>query len=193
MKIGFIGLGIMGKPMVRNLLKAGHEVWINNRSKAPMEELAKDGAHAVSRQELAENAEIIITMLPNGPQVKEVMLGDVVNYMHAGQIFIDCSSISPVVSKEIAGVLAEKGIEMLDAPVSGGEPKAVDGTLSFMASGKQAVFDTCKDVLAAMGCFRDPLRRRGRGQHHEACQPDHRCLQHSGGGRGIHAGAEGRC
>ena len=151
MKIGFIGLGIMGKPMVRNLLKAGHEVWVNNRSKAPMEELAKDGAHAVSRQELAENSEIIITMLPNGPQVKEVMLGDVVNYMHAGQIFIDCSSISPVVSKEIAGVLAEKGVEMLDAPVSGGEPKAVDGTLSFMVGGKQAVFDTCKDVLAAMG------------------------------------------
>ena len=151
MKIGFIGLGIMGKPMVRNLLKAGHEVWVNNRSKAPMEELAKDGAHAVSRQELAENSEIIITMLPNGPQVKEVMLGDVVNYMHAGQIFIDCSSISPVVSKEIAAVLAEKGIEMLDAPVSGGEPKAVDGTLSFMVGGKQAVFDTCKGVLAAMG------------------------------------------
>ena len=151
MKIGFIGLGIMGKPMVRNLLKAGHEVWVNSRSKAPMEELAKDGAHAASRQELAENSEIIITMLPNGPQVKEVMLGDVVNYMHAGQIFIDCSSISPVVSKEIAAVLAEKGIEMLDAPVSGGEPKAVDGTLSFMVGGKQAAFDTCKDVLAAMG------------------------------------------
>ena len=151
MKIGFIGLGIMGKPMVRNLLKAGHEVWVNNRSKAPMEELAKDGAHAVSRQELAENAEIIITMLPNGPQVKEVMLGDVVNYMHAGQIFIDCSSISPVVSKEIAAVLAEKGVEMLDAPVSGGEPKAIDGTLSFMVGGKQEVFDACKDILAAMG------------------------------------------
>ena len=151
MKIGFIGLGIMGKPMVRNLLKAGHEVWVNNRSKAPMEELAKDGAHAVSRQELAENTEIIITMLPNGPQVKEVVLGDVVNYMHAGQIFIDCSSISPVVSKEIAAVLAEKGVEMLDAPVSGGEPKAIDGTLSFMVGGKQEVFDACKDILATMG------------------------------------------
>ena len=151
MKIGFIGLGIMGKPMVRNLLKAGHEVWINNRSKAPMEELAKDGAHAVSRQELAENSEIIITMLPNGPQVKEVMLGDVVNYMHAGQIYIDCSSISPVVSKEIAGVLAEKGIEMLDAPVSGGEPKAIDGTLSFMVGGEEEVFNTFKPVLLAMG------------------------------------------
>lgn len=151
MKIGFIGLGIMGKPMVRNLLKAGHEVWVNNRSKAPMEELAKDGAHAVSRQELAENAEIIITMLPNGPQVKEVMLGDVVNYMHAGQIFIDCSSISPVVSKEIAAVLAEKGVEMLDAPVSGGEPKAIDGTLSFMVGGEEEVFNTFKPVLLAMG------------------------------------------
>ena len=151
MKIGFIGLGIMGKPMVRNLLKAGHEVWVNNRSKAPMEELAKDGAHAVSRQELAENAEIIITMLPNGPQVKEVMLGDVVNYMHAGQIFIDCSSISPVVSKEIAAVLAEKGVEMLDAPVSGGEPKAIDGTLSFMVGGEEEVFNTFKPVLMAMG------------------------------------------
>ena len=151
MKIGFIGLGIMGKPMVRNLLKAGHEVWVNNRSKAPMEELAKDGAHAVSRQELAENAEIIITMLPNGPQVKEVMLGDVVNYMHAGQIFIDCSSISPVVSKEIAAVLAEKGVEMLDAPVSGGEPKAIDGTLSFMVGGKEEVFNRFKPVLASMG------------------------------------------
>lgn len=151
MKIGFIGLGIMGKPMVRNLLKAGHEVWVNNRSKAPMEELAKDGAHAVSRQELTENAEIIITMLPNGPQVKEVMLGDVVNYMHAGQIFIDCSSISPVVSKEIAAVLAEKGVEMLDAPVSGGEPKAIDGTLSFMVGGEEEVFNTFKPVLLAMG------------------------------------------
>ena len=151
MKIGYIGLGIMGKPMVRNLLKAGHEVWVNNRSKAPMEELAKDGAHAVSRQELAENAEIIITMLPNGPQVKEVMLGDVVNYMHAGQIFIDCSSISPVVSKEIAAVLAEKGVEMLDAPVSGGEPKAIDGTLSFMVGGEEEVFNTFKPVLLAMG------------------------------------------
>ena len=151
MKIGFIGLGIMGKPMARNLLKAGHEVWVNNRSQGPMDELKECGAHAATRKELAENAEILITMLPNGPQVKEVMLGDVVNYLRPGQIFIDCSSISPVVSKEIAAALAEKGVEMLDAPVSGGEPKAIDGTLSFMVGGKQAVFDRCRDVLAAMG------------------------------------------
>ena len=151
MKIGFIGLGIMGKPMAKNLLKAGHQVWVNNRSRGPMEELAACGAHAVTRKELAENAEVIITMLPNGPQVKEVVLGDVVNYMRPGQIFIDCSSISPVVSKEIAAALAEKGVEMLDAPVSGGEPKAIDGTLSFMVGGKQEIFDRCRNILADMG------------------------------------------
>ena len=151
MKIGLIGLGIMGKPMAKNLLKAGYELWVNNRSQGPMEELAACGAHAATRKELAENAEVIITMLPNGPQVREVILGDVIKDMRPGQIFIDCSSISPVVSKEIAAALAEKGVEMLDAPVSGGEPKAIDGTLSFMVGGKQAVFDTCKGVLAAMG------------------------------------------
>ena len=151
MKIGWIGLGIMGKPMAKNLLKAGYELWVNNRSQGPMEELAACGAHAATRKELAENAEVIITMLPNGPQVREVILGDVIKDMRPGQIFIDCSSISPVVSKEIAAALAEKGVEMLDAPVSGGEPKAIDGTLSFMVGGKQAVFDHCKDILGAMG------------------------------------------
>lgn len=151
MKIGWIGLGIMGKPMAKNLLKAGYELWVNNRSQGPMEELAACGAHAATRKELAENAEVIITMLPNGPQVREVILGDVIKNMRPGQIFIDCSSISPVVSKEIAAALAEKGVEMLDAPVSGGEPKAIDGTLSFMVGGKQAVFDRCKDILGAMG------------------------------------------
>ena len=151
MKIGWIGLGIMGKPMAKNLLKAGYELWVNNRSQGPMEELAACGAHAATRKELAENAEVIITMLPNGPQVREVILGDVIKDMRPGQIFIDCSSISPVVSKEIAAVLAEKGVEMLDAPVSGGEPKAIDGTLSFMVGGKQTVFDRCKDILGAMG------------------------------------------
>ena len=151
MKIGWIGLGIMGKPMAKNLLKAGYELWVNNRSQGPMEDLAACGAHATTRKELAENAEVIITMLPNGPQVREVILGDVIKDMRPGQIFIDCSSISPVVSKEIAAALAEKGVEMLDAPVSGGEPKAIDGTLSFMVGGKQAVFDRCKDILGAMG------------------------------------------
>ena len=153
MKIGMIGLGIMGKPMAKNLLKTGYEVWVNNRSRAPMEELAACGAHPGTRRELAEYCDVIITMLPNGPQVKEVMLGveGVAQFMRPGQIFIDTSSVSPIASKEIAAALAEKGVEMLDAPVSGGEPKAIDGTLSFMVGGKQAVFDCCKDILRAMG------------------------------------------
>lgn len=153
MKIGMIGLGIMGKPMAKNLLKAGYEVWVNNRSKAPMEELAACGAHSGSRQGLAEHCDVIITMLPNGPQVREVTLGSdgVAQYMRSGQILIDTSSISPVACKEIAAALAEKGIEMMDAPVSGGEAKAIDGTLSFMVGGRQEIFDRCKEILSAMG------------------------------------------
>lgn len=153
MKIGFIGLGIMGKPMVKNLLKAGYPVMVWNRSQAPIDEVVACGAVSATKEEIGKNAEVVITMVPNSPQVKEVMLGDdgVAQYMHEGQIFVDCSSINPVASKEIYAVLQEKGIEMLDAPVSGGEPKAIDGTLSFMVGGKQEAFDTCKDMLLKMG------------------------------------------
>lgn len=153
MNIGFIGLGIMGKPMARNLLKAGHHVWVRNRSKAPEEELRKDGAIPAGCREMAENCELVITMLPNSPQVREVLLGQdgIVQYMRQGQTVIDTSSINPVASKEIAAELAERGIEMLDAPVSGGEPKAIDGTLSFMVGGRQEVFDRCKGILLTMG------------------------------------------
>lgn len=153
MKIGFIGLGIMGKPMVKNLLKAGYPVMVWNRSQAPVDEVVACGAVAATKEEIGKNADAVITMVPNSPQVKEVMLGadGVAQYMHAGQIFVDCSSINPVASKEIYAVLQEKGIEMLDAPVSGGEPKAIDGTLSFMVGGKQEIFDTCKDMLLTMG------------------------------------------
>ena len=154
MKIGFIGLGIMGKPMVRNIMKAGYtDVLVWNRSKAPMDEVAADGAIASNPKEIGESCDVIITMLPNSPQVKEVMLGEngVASFMKPGAVFIDCSSINPVASQEIAAVLAERGVEMLDAPVSGGEPKAIDGTLSFMVGGKQDVFDTHKELLLTMG------------------------------------------
>lgn len=154
MKIGFIGLGIMGKPMVRNIMKAGYtDVLVWNRSKAAMEEVAADGAVASSPKEIGESCDVVITMLPNSPQVKEVMLGEngVASYMKPGAAFIDCSSINPVASQEIAAVLAERGVEMLDAPVSGGEPKAIDGTLSFMVGGKQDVFDAHKELLLTMG------------------------------------------
>ena len=154
MKIGFIGLGIMGKPMVRNIMKAGYtDVLVWNRSKAAMEEVAADGAVASSPKEIGESCDVVITMLPNSPQVKEVMLGEngVASFMKPGAVFIDCSSINPVASQEIAAVLAERGVEMLDAPVSGGEPKAIDGTLSFMVGGKQDVFDAHKELLLTMG------------------------------------------
>ena len=153
MRIAMIGLGIMGKPMAKNLLKAGYDVWVNNRSRAPMDELADCGAHPATRQEIGENCDIVFTMLPNGPQVKEVMLGEdgVAAHMKPGTVFIDTSSINPVASKEIAAELAKKNIEMLDAPVSGSDIKAIDGTLSFMVGGKKEVFDRCKPVMEAMG------------------------------------------
>ena len=130
MKIGFIGLGIMGKPMVHNILKAGYEeVLVWNRSQAPVDTCVSYGAAASTPKEIGESCDVVITMLPNSPQVKEVMLGEngVASYMKPGAVFIDCSSINPVASKEIAEVLTAKGVEMLDAPVSGGEPKAIDG------------------------------------------------------------------
>lgn len=154
MKIGLIGLGIMGKPMAKNMLKAGYtDLLVSDLNKAAVEEVVAAGAKAASNTEIGESCDVVLTMLPNSPQVKAVMLGEdgVAAHMKAGQIFVDMSSINPVASKEIAAVLAEKGVEMLDAPVSGGEPKAIDGTLSFMVGGKQEVFDTCKPLLETMG------------------------------------------
>lgn len=153
MKIGFIGLGIMGKPMVRNLVSAGYEVLVWNRSQKAVDEVAAGGAIPSDKKQIGEETDIIFTMLPNSPQVKEVILGTdgLFPYMHEGQILVDCSSINPVASQEICRALSEKGIDMLDAPVSGGEPKAIDGTLSFMVGGRQEIFDKCKDILLCMG------------------------------------------
>ena len=153
MKIGLIGLGIMGKPMAKNLLKAGYELVVNDLNQASIDEVVTAGASSASQAEIGESCDVVLTMLPNSPQVKEVMLseGGVAEHMKPGSVFIDMSSINPVASKEIAAVLEKKGIDMLDAPVSGGEPKAIDGTLSFMVGGRQEVFDRYKDILATMG------------------------------------------
>lgn len=153
MKIGFIGLGIMGKPMCINLIKAGCELVVYSRKKAVAEELKGFGAEPVfSAKEAAEKAEIVLTMLPNSPQVKEVVLGEngVLKGAKKGTVLIDMSSIDPIESRRIGKELEKKGIDMLDAPVSGGEPKAIDGTLSIMAGGKKEVFDKCYKVLKAM-------------------------------------------
>ena len=153
MKIGLIGLGIMGKPMAKNMLKAGYDLTVNDLNQAAVQEIVSCGAKATTNNEIGETCDLVMTMVPNSPQVKAVMLGEdgVAAHMRPGTTFIDMSSINPVASKEIAAELAKKNIEMLDAPVSGGEPKAIDGTLSFMVGGKQEVFDRFKPVLESMG------------------------------------------
>ena len=156
MKIGLIGLGIMGKPMAKNLLKAGYDLTVNDRNQASIDEVAAAGAKAATQAEIGETCDVVLTMLPNSPQVKEVMLteGGVADHMKPGSVFIDMSSINPVASKEIAAVLAEKGVEMLDAPVSGGEPKAIDGTLSFMVGFYLILLGVDGIVLALSGLAR---------------------------------------
>lgn len=153
MKIGFIGLGIMGKPMAINLVKAGHELFVSDHHEEHIAAVEAAGGHRADFDGIAKEADLVITMLPNSPQVKEVMLGEdgLAAKMHAGQTFIDCSSISPIASKEVAEALSKKKIDMLDAPVSGGEPKAIDGSLSFMVGGDKAVFEKFKPVLESMG------------------------------------------
>ena len=153
MKIGLIGLGIMGRPMAKNMLKAGYALMVNDLNREAVEDVVSCGAVAATNQEIGESCDVVMTMLPNSPHVKAVMLGEdgVSAHMKSGQVFIDMSSINPVASKEIAAELAKRGVEMLDAPVSGGEPKAIDGTLSFMVGGKQEIFDQCKDLLGTMG------------------------------------------
>jgi 2-hydroxy-3-oxopropionate reductase len=153
LKIGFIGLGIMGKPMSKNLLKAGYELIVCDVTKAAVDEVVAAGANsAASPREVAAQTDVIITMLPNSPQVRQVVLGEngLIEAAKAGSVLIDMSSIAPLVSRKIAASLAEKGIEMLDAPVSGGEPKAIDATLSIMVGGKKAVYNRLHPVLKAM-------------------------------------------
>ncbi|HHT47927.1 MAG TPA: 2-hydroxy-3-oxopropionate reductase [Firmicutes bacterium] len=153
-KIGFIGLGIMGKPMAKNLLKAGYQLVVYDLNSAVVEEVVAAGAApGKSPLDVAAQVETVITMLPNSPHVKEVVLGEngVLAGAKPGLIIIDMSSIAPLASKEIAAKAAEQKVEMLDAPVSGGEPKAIDGTLSIMVGGKKEIFDRCKPILSKMG------------------------------------------
>jgi len=153
-KIGFIGLGIMGKPMAKNLIKAGYALVVFDVNNSPVEEMVNAGAEAAhSPKEVTERSEIIITMLPNSPHVKEVVLGmnGILEAECTGKILVDMSSISPLVAKEIALKTTAAGLRMLDAPVSGGEPKAINGTLAIMAGGDADVFEEVQPILLAMG------------------------------------------
>jgi len=153
-QIGFIGLGIMGKPMSKNLLRAGYSLTVYDIFPAPVTEVVEAGAErGASCQDTAARAEVIITMLPDGPDVETAVLGPngVLEGARRGSIVVDMSSISPMVSQKVGAACAEKGVEFLDAPVSGGEPKAIDGTLAIMAGGKQEVFDKVLPILQKMG------------------------------------------
>ena len=153
MKIGFIGLGIMGKPMAKNLIKAGHELVVSDLVQSAVDELVAFGAEAAANgKDVASKCNVIITMLPNSPHVKTVVLGEggIIEGAKVGAVVIDMSSIAPLASREISAALEQKGVDMLDAPVSGGEPKAIDGTLSVMVGGKKEVFDKYYDVMKAM-------------------------------------------
>jgi 2-hydroxy-3-oxopropionate reductase len=155
MKIAFIGLGIMGKPMAKNLLKAGHELVVYDILPENIADLAAAGAAAaVSAADAAGKCPVIITMLPNSPHVKAAVMGEngVLETALAGTILIDMSSIAPGASQEIERACSDKGVRMIDAPVSGGEPKAVDGSLSIMVGGDRAVFEEVReDILLKMG------------------------------------------
>ncbi len=157
-KVGLIGLGIMGMPMARNLIKAGYHLTVFNRTAARCDEMAAAGAHpAASPTELAAACDVIITIVSDTPDVESVVLGTgaggagVIEGVRAGSVVIDMSTISPRATRDIAERLAAKGADMLDAPVSGGQQGAIDGTLSIMVGGDAAVFQRCLPVLAAMG------------------------------------------
>jgi len=153
MKIGFVGLGIMGKPMAKNLLKKGYEVVCYDFNKANVNDVVESGATAgISGKEVASQTDIVITMLPNSPNVEAALFSEngIAAGLSEGKIVIDMSSINPVASQQFAEKLAQLGAEFLDAPVSGGEPKAIDGTIAVMVGGNKKIFDRCYDLLMAM-------------------------------------------
>ena len=155
MKVGFVGLGIMGRPMCENLLKAGYEVTAYDPfAKKALDEVVEAGAaRGESNADVASRSDVVITMVPNSPHVREAVFGKggIAEGAKAGLDIIDMSSIAPLESKDIAAKCEERGIHMMDAPVSGGEPKAIDGTLSIMCGGPKALFDKYSDLLGVMG------------------------------------------
>jgi 2-hydroxy-3-oxopropionate reductase len=171
-KIGFIGLGIMGKPMARNLMEAGYELTVYNRSRGKVDELAEEGAKAAgSPREVAEQSDVVITMLPDSPEVREIVAGEdgVFEGIKEGSLLIDMSTISPVVTEELAAEAGKKGVGMLDAPVSGGETGAIDGTLSIMVGGSEEDFERARPIFDVLGQTVVRVGEAGAGQVVKAC------------------------
>jgi 2-hydroxy-3-oxopropionate reductase len=166
-RIGFIGLGIMGKPMAGNLLAAGYPVTVYGRGRGPVEELLSQGASAASTaRETAAATDIVITMLPDSPDVEEVVLGGggVAEGIREGALFIDMSSIAPATSRKIAVVLAERGVDAVDAPVSGGEPAARAGDLSIMVGGSDGAVHRAQPLFDVLGKTTTHIGAAGAGQ-----------------------------
>jgi 2-hydroxy-3-oxopropionate reductase len=167
-KVGFIGLGIMGGPMAKNLMEADHELVLYNRTREKAEELAGDGAAGVaaSPREVAEGSDIVVTMLPDSPQVREVVTGEngVLEGLKEGALVVDMSTISPVVTEELAEKVKEKGASMLDAPVSGGDVGAIEGTLSIMVGGEEGDFERARPLFDVMGKTVTHVGPTGAGQ-----------------------------
>jgi 3-hydroxyisobutyrate dehydrogenase len=171
-RIGFIGLGIMGKPMARNLLKAGHPLTVYSRGRSAVEALMADGAAgAYSPQEVAAHSDVVITIVTDTPDVRQVILGDngVLVGMRAGGVIIDMSTISPTATREIAEIVKTKDVYFLDAPVSGGEGGAVAGTLSIMVGGDAEVFASCLPIFQALGKNIIHVGGTGAGQLTKLC------------------------
>ena len=165
--VGFIGLGIMGKPMAKNLIEAGHELVVYNRTPKKAEELAGAGAVvAASPREVAEQSDVVVTMLPDSPQVEEVLVGEegVFEGVKEGALIVDMSTISPVITEELAARAKEKGASMLDAPVSGGDVGAIEGTLSIMVGGSDEDFQRARPLFEAMGKTVTHVGGSGAGQ-----------------------------
>jgi len=172
MKLGFIGLGIMGRPMALNLRRAGHALWVYGRRAETMKPLTEAGATAcASPQEVAANADVSFIIVSDTPDVEQVIFGDqgVIHGAHPGAVVVDMSTISPAATRVFAGKLAQRGVEMLDAPVSGGEVGAVNATLSIMVGGKAKTFEKVKPLFEAMGKNIVHVGDHGAGQVAKAC------------------------
>ncbi len=171
-RIGWIGLGIMGKPMAANLLRAGYELTVHSRSRGPVEELTQMGARAAdSPREVADGSEVIITMLPDSPDVSQVVAGEngVLDGARSGSMVIDMSTISPVVARELAEAARSRGVGMLDAPVSGGDVGARQATLSIMAGGSAEDFARAEPIFKVLGKTITHVGSSGAGQVVKAC------------------------
>ncbi len=172
-KVGFIGLGIMGRPMAKNLMEAGYELVLQNRTPEKAEELAKEGiaTTAENPREVAEACDIVITMLPDSPDVEAVVSGEdgILGGIRHGALLVDMSTISPVVTEELAEKVREKGASMLDAPVSGGDVGAIEGALSIMVGGSEEDFERARPLFDVMGKVATHVGPTGAGQVVKAC------------------------